>query len=241
MTHPMHLIVRAHNLAIAAAERSVRSVARSCPCCGWRGFRFRTFGMAEYLRTEVVCPGCGSFERHRALALFYPVLFARLGVRPGRLIHCAPEPSLRRVLASLCDRYETSAFGEQSPADHRLDLRNIDLPDESCDAFVLNHVLDCMPGDRQAIAEMFRVLRPGGLVLAVVTLEQDVDTHDVPVAPNSLHRVYGTRDLAARVAPFDLTIIDGTDGLSPQARRVRGIPASVPMLLMRRPSKESRA
>jgi ubiquinone/menaquinone biosynthesis C-methylase UbiE len=118
-------------------------------------------------------------------------------------------------------------------------LRTIDLPDESCDAFVLNHVLDCMPGDRQAIAEMFRVLRPGGFVLAVVALQQHGDTHEVPVAANSLHRVYGTRDLAVRVAPFDLAILDAADGLSSEARRVQGIPPSVPMLLMQKPSREA--
>jgi len=33
--------------------------------------------------------------------------------------------------------------------------------DRSCDTMVLNHVLDCMPDDRPAVSEMFRILRSG--------------------------------------------------------------------------------
>ncbi len=236
MTHPRQLVARAHNLAIAAAERSLGSDARVCPCCGWRGFRFRSFAVVEDLRTGVICPGCGSFERHRALASFYPRLFRELRLRPRLLIHCAPEPSLAPALAALCDRYETSAYGEATPADHRYDLTAIDRAAASCDAFVLNHVLDCMEGDRIAIAEMFRVLRPGGLVAAIVTLRRDVDTREVPVASNSLRRIYGTRDLAARMAPFETSVYDAAENVSGPDRRAFGIPGPIPVVVLRKPT-----
>jgi SAM-dependent methyltransferase len=234
MSHPRQLVARAHNFAIAAAERSLGGDARVCPCCGWRGLRFRSFAVVEDLRTGVICPGCGSFERHRALASFYPRLFADLGLRPALLIHCAPERSLRKTFAALCDRYETSAYGETTPADHRFDLTAIDRPDASCDAFVLHHVLDCMEGDRLAVAEMHRVLRPGGIVLAIVTLKIGDDTREVPLASNSLRRVYGTRDLATRMAPFDTSVHDAAAGLSAAERRTFGIPRSVPVLVLRK-------
>jgi SAM-dependent methyltransferase len=233
VTHPRQIVARAHNLAIAAAERSFGAGGRSCPCCGWRGLRFRSFAVVEDLRTGVVCPGCGSFERHRALASFYPRLFRELRVRPRLLIHCAPERSLAAILETLCDRYETSAYGEQAPADHRLDLTAIDRPPESCDAFVLNHVLDCMDGDRAAVAELFRVLRPGGLAVAVVTLADGV-TREVPVASNSLRRVYGRGDLAARMAPFEVAVHDAAAGLSDVERRTFGIPSTVPVVVLRK-------
>jgi SAM-dependent methyltransferase len=236
--HPRQIAARAHNFAIAAAERSLGSDARMCPCCGWRGLRFRSFAVVEDLRTGVICPGCGSFERHRALASFYPRLFEELALRPAVLVHCAPEPSLAKTLAALCDRYETSAYGERTPADHRYDLRAIDRPDASCDAFVLNHVLDCMDGDRQAIAEMHRVLRPSGLVLAIVTLSNEGDTREVPVASNSLRRVYGTHDLAARMAPFSTSIRDAAADMPPIDRRTFGIPRAVPVVVLRKSGSE---
>jgi SAM-dependent methyltransferase len=232
--HPREVACRGQNLAIAAVERVHAFEARRCPCCGWSGLRFRSFAVRESLRTGVVCPGCGSFERHRALALFYPAFFNTEAPRPSTLIHFAPEPCLARVVASLCDRYETSAYGESTPADFRLDITRIDLPDGACDALLLNHVLDCIPDDTEAIAEMYRVLRPGGVVLAVATFEHGVATREVPVASNSLHRIYGSIDIATRFAPFRASAVNAAAGLPAADRRTFGIPAVVTVLVLRR-------
>jgi hypothetical protein len=68
--HLRAVVCRGQSLAIAAAETLVACDARICPCCGWRGLRVRTVAVVETLRTGVICPGCGSFERHRGLAPF---------------------------------------------------------------------------------------------------------------------------------------------------------------------------
>jgi SAM-dependent methyltransferase len=140
----------------------------------------------------------------------------------------------------LCDRYETSAYGDAMPADHRFDLRSIDRPAASCDAFVLNHVLDCMDGDREAVAEMYRVLCPGGIVAAVVALEHGRDTRDVPPASNSQRRVYGTRDLPARMAPFEIAVHDAAEQFSAAERRRFGIGVPVPVVVLRKPGVTER-
>jgi SAM-dependent methyltransferase len=228
------VVCRGQNLAIAAGERLAPFRARTCPCCGWSGLRFRSFAVRESLRTGVICPGCGSFERHRALASFYPRFFERHASRPLRLIHFAPESCLSRLVASLCDRYETSAYGETTPADLRLDITRMTLPDGCSDALLLNHVLDCIPDDWPAIAEMYRVLRPGGVVLAVATLAPGARTRDVPVLSNSLRRIYGSEDLAERFAPFAASVMNAANGLTAQDRRVHGIPAVVPVLVLRK-------
>lgn len=232
--HPRAVVCRGQNLAIAAAERVTPFQARTCPCCGWSGLRFRSFAVREALRTGAICPGCGSFERHRALASFYPAFFQRLGVRPSRLIHFAPEPCLKRTVAAVCDRYETSAYGEEWPADFRLDVTRMALPDASCDALLLNHVLDCIPDDRPAIAEMHRVLRPGGLVLAVATFAKGVSCREVPVASNSLYRIYGSIDVAEHFAPFAASAVNAAGDLSAGFRRTHGIPDIVTVLVLRR-------
>ena len=214
--HPRQVVCRGQNLVIAAAERILPGQARRrCPCCGWSGLHFRSFAVVEYVRHDVICPGCGSFERHRALASFYRTFFTRIGHRPKRLVHFAPEPCLAGTLASLCDRYETSAYGETSPADYRLDLTCMPIADQSCDALVLNHVLDCMQKDRPAVSEMFRILRPGGVALAVVTFEAGTTTRELPVASNGRYRVYGSEDLAVRFAPFHVDPAEAAAGFSP--------------------------
>jgi SAM-dependent methyltransferase len=222
------VVARAENIAIAAGERFSSLARRSCNCCGWQGLSFRTLAVAGYVRHGVICPGCGSFERHRALAGFYPEFFARTGKR-RRLIHCAPEPCLRRVLSSLCDRYETNGYGETYEADHRFDLRRITLPDASCDAVVMNHVLDCMDDDEVASGELFRVLRPGGVVLATVTFDPDTETTPMRRA-NGLRRVYGGRDVAQRFAPFHVEVHNAAGSVSDAT--LHGVPHTVPVIAL---------
>lgn len=234
--HPRAIVCRAGNFALAAADRLLPTQARHCPCCGWEGLRFRSFAVVEYLRHDARCPRCGAFERHRALATFYPSFFARLPVRPARLIHFAAERCLTPTLAALCDRYETSGFGDVAPCDLRLDLTAMTLPDRSCDGLVMNHVLDCMPDDRPAIREMHRVLRPGGVVLAVVTYEASTSTRELPVTSNSRYRCYGSEDLERRFAPFAVAVENAVAGLDEAIRQSTGVPASVPVIVLSRTS-----
>jgi methyltransferase family protein len=219
------------NLAIAAGERLLPP-SRWCPCCGWTGLYFRTFVVVEYLRHNAVCPRCGALERHRALSRFYPGFFGGLDRRPRRLIHFAPEECLSPILGRLVDRYETSAHGETYAADHRFDLTRVDLPDSSCDAVVLNHVLDCLEDERTAVRELFRVLRPGGVVLAVVTLESGVMTIDFPARGNAQCHTFGMADLPQRFAPFAVTVANAVEGFTPAERRRAGLPDQVPVVVM---------
>lgn len=110
------------------------------------------------------------------------------------------------------------------------------LADQSCDAMVLNHVLDCMPDDRSAVREMFRILRPGGVALAVVAFESGTTSREIPAASNKLYRVYGSEDAAVRFAPFRVDLADAAAGLSAETRRLQGIPATVPVVVMRKPA-----
>ena len=233
--HPRAVVCRSQNLAISAAERMHGFHSRSCPCCGWTGLRFRSFAVLESLRTGAICPRCGSFERHRALASFYPAYFAARRSRLSRVIHFAAEPCLAQVVAPLCDRYQTSAYGDVSPADLHLDVTCMSLPDASCDALLLNHVLDCIPDDRPAIAEMHRVLRPGGVVLAVVTFEHGSRTRELPeAASHSLYRRYGSEDLASHFAPFSAAALNAAGHLTPDVRRACGIPDTVAVVALHR-------
>ncbi len=231
---------RLQNLALAGVDRVLALPSRRCPCCGWTGFRFRSFAVVEYLRRDAICPRCGAFERHRALASFYRRFFDAFGRRPGRLIHLAPEPCLKPTLAAVCDRYETSSLDDRSDVDHHLDLNGLSLPDRSCDVLAMNHVLDCLPDDSTAIREMFRVLRPGGAVLAVVTYQPDGATREMPVASNTRYRVYGPGDLQRRFAPFRVTVDDAARGMDERARRLESIPETVPVLILRKPEESGR-
>jgi SAM-dependent methyltransferase len=233
---PRLLLCRAQNLTIAAVERSTHMKSHYCPCCGWSGLYFRSFAVMEYIRNNVLCPGCGSFERHRALALFYPRFFSALSRRPQRLLHFAPEPALRSCIEPLCESYERSALNGDD-VEHHLDLTDLALPTNSCDAILLNHVLDCMPDDRPAIREMYRVLRPSGLVVAVVAYVPGSGTREFPPASNTNYRFYGSEGLPQHFAPFSVTVLNVAADVAAERRQKFGIPEIVWALILRKPAE----
>lgn len=220
------------NRALSAGERTFPFLrARRCPCCEWTGLRFRTLAFDEYARGDAYCPNCRSLERHRALSSFYPTFLASLPRRPGRAIHFAPEKSLVPSIKPFCGVYQTSFYPAKGWADLNLDLTNLDLPDESCDLLIMNHVLNCVPDDKPVIREMARVLTPGGIVLATMGFKEG-RTSEHPRASNQTYREYGIDDLASTFSPFTVRRLYAGETLDAQSRRLQGIPEPVPVLVL---------
>jgi SAM-dependent methyltransferase len=148
-------------------------------------------------------------------------------------LHFAAEPSLRSSIEPLCESYERSAIAGDD-VEHHLNLTDLDLPANSCDLILLNHVLDCMPDDLAAIGEMWRVLRPSGLVVAVVSYEPGSVTRELPPTSNTRYRVYGSEDLIQHFAPFSVSVLNVAADLAPEYHRKFGIPETVWGLLLRK-------
>jgi len=223
---------RVVNRALSAAERGFPFLrTRRCTCCGWSGLRFRTIAFVEYTRADAQCPNCGALERHRALSYFYPAFFEALPRPPGRAIHFAPEKPLAPSIKPFCGTYETSSYPAKGWADLNLDLMKLDLPDESCDLFIMNHVLNCVPDDKPVIREMARVLTPGGIVLATMGLREG-RTVEYPRASNQTYREYGIDDLVSTFSPFGVRRLYAAETLDAPARRLQGIPEPVPVLVL---------
>ncbi|OGE80355.1 MAG: hypothetical protein A2826_02775 [Candidatus Doudnabacteria bacterium RIFCSPHIGHO2_01_FULL_43_23] len=64
--------------------------------------------------------------------------------------------------------YETLDLDPASEVTYRADIQEMPLPNESYDAVICKAVLHIIPSPAQAVAEIHRVLKPGGLVLAYV-------------------------------------------------------------------------
>lgn len=169
-----------------------------CPCCDSSFRRFRT-----YKGPDRVCWVCGAMERHRSVWLHldrHPEL-----LREGAsVLHVAPENVLRNRLRAIPDvTYHggdlTAEFGPE-----RIDVTDLAFPDGSIDIVVCNHVLEHVPDDRRAMAEIRRVLRPGGWALLLVPdLDGpnvlDVTDEDTTVTtPEERLRRFGQGDHARR-------------------------------------------
>jgi SAM-dependent methyltransferase len=163
-----------------------------CPCCGGRFGRL----VSHRGHANVRCPRCGSMERHRLLWSFIRDRTDLL-TRPQRLMHFAPEwPFLRLLRHQPQLDYVTTDIAS-SLADEHFDIQAIPHPDGSVDAILCNHVLEHIPDDRKAIAELFRILRPGGWAILMVPIgrERGTTLEDPDVStPAERLRVYGQED-----------------------------------------------
>ena len=192
----------------------LRGEGRACPCCGGR---FRRMSRRRLSGWGGICPRCRSHPRHRAIAL----LLAR-GDLPGRrLLHFAPEPLLDPVFARLPDVDRVTA-DLHAPADLRLDVSDMDLPDSSFDLILCSHVLEHVPDDRSAMGELRRVLTGGGLALVLVPYRPAVTTFEDPSITSPLDRmvafgqqdhvrIYGN-DLPDRLRAAGFEVDDRTGG-----------------------------
>jgi len=135
---------------------------QECPCCGKTFSTFWPSGSTpETQRPNTLCPNCGSLERHR---LFWLYLHANptLVTDRARVLHVAPEAPVADLIQGMADVDYLSADLDPSKAMMQMDLTAIELPDDRFDIILCSHVLEHIPDDRAAMAEMKRVLAPGG-------------------------------------------------------------------------------
>ncbi|CAG0999299.1 hypothetical protein ANAEL_02833 [Anaerolineales bacterium] len=134
-----------------------------CPVCGYNG----PFSMVRN-RPHARCLRCGSLERHRFL--FYILqreLKTRHWVRPALLV--APEPALHALLQEIFSLVVTSDLQASGVTVHA-DLQRLPFHAGAFDLLVAVHVLDEVEDDRCALAECWRVLAPGGLLVVPVPI-----------------------------------------------------------------------
>lgn len=205
----------------------------ACPCCGARlrhlhpmGFDFDVLREKHVIgggyRLNALCPCCNATDRER-LVYLYLTRRTELLDRPSRLLHIAPEPGLRRLLSGRAILDYVSADLLREDVDLQMDVTRIPFPDASFDVILCNHVLEHVPDDRQAMTELFRVIRPGGWAVLQVpisaVLEHTLEDFTVTSAADR-ERVFGQADHVRiyardyldrlRAAGFDVESFDWT-------------------------------
>lgn len=200
-----------------AAISHAKAEAGTCSACEYEG-KFGPFGMP--VRSGVQCPKCWSLERHRLLAL--AMKRGDIKITGREIVHFAGEYSVTHIIHSKNPASYLVSEYEGDHGDLRLDIENIDLPDNSLDLVIANHVLEHID-DRKALAEIHRVLRPGGeLVCMFPIVEGWSDTYENPDITDpigrDLHfgqfdhvRFYGS-DVRTRIADAGFRLREITAG-----------------------------
>ena len=190
---------------------------RHCPICGYHGF-FTNDGRP--IRIDARCPKCRSLERHRLFWLWFKEHQAQL---KEPVLHFAAALVLQRKLRARFTDYTTADLFR--PADLRLNIEAIDLPDGSLNTVICNHVLEHVD-DMQALSELHRILADDGrLVVSVPIVEGWDHTYENPditdpllrevhFGQNDHVRFYG-RDFRDRLRDAGFTDIDEVTAMGP--------------------------
>jgi SAM-dependent methyltransferase len=184
------MVVEFLRRAFGASLSKGASFSRSCSVCGYQG-RFQAAGRPR--RIDARCPKCGSAERYRLLALWLDRHGAFL--KNADTLHFAPEAGLAKLLKTRVGRYR-SADIQPGRADMVLNIEAIGAPDASFDCVVCSHVLEHVD-DAKALAEVYRVLKPGGIALIMLpVIEGWAKTYENAAAksPQERMRHYGQWD-----------------------------------------------
>jgi SAM-dependent methyltransferase len=96
-----------------------------------------------------------------------------------RLFEVSPKYSFSRRFVRMSNiEYLSGDLGVRPNVDFRMDLTAVPLRSRSMDVVICVHVLEHVKDDRSAIAEIHRILRPGGWALISVPLRLDRPTYE---------------------------------------------------------------
>ena len=181
------------NLLIPLVEKATRSHQCACPVCAWEGFSFRTFLSADEIIPRSICPGCGSFDRHRQLVMgVRDELAARPGWNPHVMVGFSLSTAMRFLLEheglARCFRSDIDAEDRRFSPDFVADLRRAPLADDSVDWVFCSHVLEHIPELDHCVDEILRVLKPGGAAWLQVPFEPGLaHSRRIEIDPHRAH------------------------------------------------------
>ena len=146
---------------------------RHCPVCGWKGANFLPFLAIGYVDFQVRCPRCQCHPRHRAHQLFYDNQM-RFMEKEGRLLYFAPERNVENLKKNKNLEVKTSNYHENT-ADYDIDIMDIPFEDNSWDYIICHRVVEHIPDDRLGMSELYRILKPSGILVLSVPIDDTLD------------------------------------------------------------------
>jgi predicted SAM-dependent methyltransferase len=153
-----------------------------CPICHYHGPFFNAYRRSVGVRRNSRCPRCQSKERHRLQFMVMQQLARRFDFASMRVLHIAPEKFFMRIFRESFKEYVGANLQANRNVDLQADLRALPFADHSFDVVYASHVLEHIKDDARVLAEVKRVLRPGGLAVLPVPMVAN-QTVEYP-APN---------------------------------------------------------
>lgn len=197
------------------------------PIDGRRYRKLLPYGYEGRQRENALAPGTLSLERHRLLWL-YLQRESDFFQAPAKMLHVAPEQCFYGRFRAMPKLDYLTADLDSPIADVKMDIHNIQYPENTFDVILCNHVLEHVQDDRQCMRELCRVLKPGGLAIMQVPFEKgrkQTDEDPSITDPQERIRRFGQYDHVRvygadypqrlREAGFTVEAVDFGEKLSP--------------------------
>jgi SAM-dependent methyltransferase len=133
-----------------------------CPVCGRSYSKFLAYGSNAAHRTNVLCPGDLTLERHRLMWLYLRDASNFFSAPQLNVLHIAPEQCFHGLFKKQPNLNYLTADLESPIADMHFDLHTIPLEDNRFDVIFCNHVMEHVDDALQCMRELYRVMAPGG-------------------------------------------------------------------------------
>ena len=206
-----------------------------CPIDGRTYRKFLPYGRLES-RPNALCPSSLSLERHRLMWLYLKDK-TDFFKKKLKLLHIAPELCFMDVFEKMENLEYITGDLESPLAKVKMDVLDIPFDANTFDVVFCNHVMEHVDSDIKAMAEIHRVLNPGGwaIIQSPVypylekTLEDPAITN-----PKEREKIYGQndhlrkfgRDYGERLrrAGFKVTEDDYLNELSEEVKKRYALP-----------------
>jgi SAM-dependent methyltransferase len=166
---------------------------RHCPVCGKNSRKFGAYGLKS--RQDAQCLYCNALERHRLVWIYFERMTDLFGANSLRMLHVAPEEVFEKLLRRKLGEGYLTADLHNPNAMVKMDITDIQYPNESFDVIYCSHVLEHVPDDRKAMSEFFRVLKPDGWAMLLVPIVGEATFEDLTITdPAERAKLFGQED-----------------------------------------------
>lgn len=167
-------IKKSFNLAVAGGinlyNKTFRKHAKhvyQCSVCKMTTAFFYVHADDMHIVYNSICPNCNSRSRHRGLVFIYQKMLTAQ-TTPISIMHFAPEPVFYPLLRNIGGVSYQTADLFLDDVDFKEDIQKLTFSNKSYDFVLCNHVIEHVPDDEAALAEISRILKPEGR--AIITI-----------------------------------------------------------------------
>ena len=163
-----------------------------------------------------MCVHCNSLERHRFVWLYFQEKTNLFDGRPKTVLHIAPELCLEPLLKARLGSSYVTADIDDPRASVKMDITDIQYPDDSFDVIYCSHVLEHVREDSKAMRELRRVLKPTvwAILLVPIVGEENYEDYSITGPAERLKhfgledhvRQYGRRGYVERLTSSGFTV-----------------------------------